>query len=64
MHLLRSCLHLPSRTEQTGWRFLHSLKPQEEEAGELRPWPDFRGQNNAALGLSESLSAVVCLGDI
>lgn len=38
-----------------------SLKPQEEEAGELRPKPDFRGQSDAVLGLGERLLVAVCL---
>lgn len=61
MRLLRTRLLLPSQTEQTDWPFPCSLKPQEEEAGELRPKPDFRGQSDAVLGLGERLSVAVCL---
>lgn len=61
MRLLRSCLHLPAQTEQTDWPFPCSLKPREEEAGELRPKPDFRGQSDAVLGLGERLLVAVCL---
>lgn len=60
MCFLRSHLHLPSWTKQTGWRVLLSLKLQEEKAGRVKTITH-PGVRTVPSWLEQELLAVVCL---